>query len=229
MRQSLPMAHGRPDELRPDPRRESRDRAGAVRPSVVRRWRRRLADERAEARVYRGLAGRRPGRTGRSCSGWPTRRNGTPRTGHACSAPRRHRSRRGGSRLRCWRSWPGGSGRCSCWRWLSGRRAGRRRASTSTPRRRWPPTSGCTRKWSAAWPPAAAPAFRAPSGPRCSVPTTAWSATSSLVLGVVRRWCLHDHRVADRAGRTAVRGVVDGGRGVRVGSVAAGAAGGIIA
>ena len=29
------MAHGRPDELRPDPRRDSRDRSGAVRPSVV--------------------------------------------------------------------------------------------------------------------------------------------------------------------------------------------------
>ncbi len=61
MRQSLPMAHGRPDELRPDPRRDSRDRSGAVRPSVVRRWRRRLADEQAEARVYRALAGRRSG------------------------------------------------------------------------------------------------------------------------------------------------------------------------
>jgi vacuolar iron transporter family protein len=55
------MAHGRPDELRPDPRRDSRDRSGAVRPSVVRRWRRRLADEQAEARVYRALAGRRSG------------------------------------------------------------------------------------------------------------------------------------------------------------------------
>jgi vacuolar iron transporter family protein len=61
VRQSLPMAHGRPDELRPDPRRDSRDRSGAVRPSVVRRWRRRLADEQAEARVYRALAGRRSG------------------------------------------------------------------------------------------------------------------------------------------------------------------------
>lgn len=37
------------------------DRSGQVRSSELRKWRRRLADEREEARVYRDLAARRSG------------------------------------------------------------------------------------------------------------------------------------------------------------------------
>ena len=68
-------------------RRESEDaraapaREGRPRSSDLRRWRRHLADERAEAAVYRDLAAGAPGRNARFCWRWPTPRAGTRSTG----------------------------------------------------------------------------------------------------------------------------------------------------
>ena len=57
------------------------DRAEAT-PTEIRRWRQYLADERAEAAVYRDLAGRRTvGKNEKSSSAWLRRNAGTKRTG----------------------------------------------------------------------------------------------------------------------------------------------------
>ena len=56
-------------------------------PRELRRWRRYLAEERAEAATYRALAvPTRPARSGRSCSASPRPRAGTSSTGRICSA-----------------------------------------------------------------------------------------------------------------------------------------------
>ena len=74
--------------------------------------------------------------------------------------------------------WRAGSGRCSCSRSCSRRRAARPMPPTSMRPGRWPPTSASTKRSYEGSPPAAGPACRAPFAPRCSGPTTGWSATS---------------------------------------------------
>src|SRR6478609_7505117 len=94
--------------------------------------------------VWRAAA---PGTSGRSCSNWPTPRSGTPPTGQPCSATTSGRRTAVTSGCGYSRGWPVISARSSSWHWPSGPRTGRPTTPTWMRQGRWPPTSGCTRKW----------------------------------------------------------------------------------
>jgi len=150
-------------------------------PAMLRKWRRRLADERAESRVYRDLATRRTGEEHDILTG-------------LANAEERHAAHWAG----LLGSGAGDVGRgATRWRMLAflARRFGSvfvlalaQRAETRSPydadadaTPRWRPTSASTRRWCVGSRRAVGPRCRARSGRRSSAPTTAWSATS--------RWC----------------------------------------
>ena len=197
------------------------------RAAQVRRWRKYLADERAEAAVYRELAERKTGEEraillglaeaeGRHEAHW------LELLGDDAGSPARRPAHPGPAS-----SSPAGSGRCSCSRSRSAPRPARRTTTTRTRPRRWPPTSASTARSCAVSRRADAPGRPAASAPRCSAPTTGWCPTSRSCSASARPGVPPRHRAVHRDRRPARRRPVDGRGGVRLGALAAGAARGI--
>ena len=190
----------------------------------IRRWRQYLADERAEAAVYRELAERRTGEEReillaladaerRHESHW------LDLLGDDAGPPRRSSVR---TRLLVFLAAHFGTVFVLA---LMQRAEGRSPYEDDADATdRWPPTSGSTARCCAGWRPAAASSCPAPSGRRCSAPTTAWSATSRWCSASARPACRHPHRPVHRHRRPAGRRAVDGRGGVRLGAVPARAA-----
>lgn len=152
---------------------------------AIRRWRRHLANEYAEARIYRDLATRRTGEEREILLGLADaeERHASHWLGllGADVAPLAGVARGCG----CSGSSFAGSLPCSYWRWRSVPRCGRRMTAIPTLPPRWRPTNASMPRLCAVWPPGDVPGFRG--RPRAAVfgANDGLVSNLALILGVV--------------------------------------------
>ena len=130
-------------------------------PAQIKRWRRYLADEESEARIYRYLARRAEGTDREILCRLPRRRSVTSSIGVTCSANTADvHVRRPCSPYSC-SSWRRTSVRCLFWRWRSARSPAPPLAEDpGRPPRKWRLMRRFTRKLSVPWRPVAGRSFR---------------------------------------------------------------------